>query len=258
MVNVVLEEVSAQFTHNGLDKPILENVSLEAKAGEIVVLRGKNGTGKTTLLNVIAGIHSLSQGQIIFQRRAKDVDDVKVGFVQQDYTSSLLPWFSARENIGIPLRLEGLKDVKRNVKVDETVKSLLFDNLPLDAFPHQMSGGQKQRVAIARALASRPELLLLDEPFSNLDHQSSLELQDSLLNIASELGTTMIVVSHDLESTIYLADAVYLLKGKPATVTDRVSSKLSKPRRRTMLLSPEFDEFRTQLIDAEGFANAKR
>jgi NitT/TauT family transport system ATP-binding protein len=177
---------------------ILNEINLIVNVGEIVCIRGANGVGKTTLLNAVAGLLSPTTGEINYSG-----GDASIGYVQQDYTSSLLPWYNALENIAIPLRLKGVDKLTRQQLALKQLEELGFGGLPLDAFPHQLSGGQKQRIAIARALLAGPNMLLLDEPFANLDGRTVRELEEALLVAHTKRNLTIVLVSHDIDSSIY-------------------------------------------------------
>lgn len=249
MIGLRVDSLSKVFhTPNG-DTPVLNGLSLTIKAGEVVAIRGDNGSGKTTLLNIIVGVDEAYSGSIQFGDSSKTWPTI--GYVQQDYTSSLLPWFNVIENIAIPLRLRGVERQLRQEKVAAILEKLGFNTLPTDKYPSELSGGQKQRVAIARALIHDPELLLLDEPFSNLDAHSSRDIQETLSRIHAERNLTIIYVSHELDHCIYLADRVLLLHGKPASIHKSFQIVLSRPRQREQILSKEFAETRAEILTEE-------
>jgi len=248
MVEVHLREVARTFRGLRDVRCVLKGINARFNAGEVVAIRGDNGTGKTTLLNLIAGIDSPSEGEIVF---AGDVNHLRIGFVQQDYTSSLLPWFDVLENVAIPLRLRGQGRRSRRECAKELLMSLGFGALPTNGFPHQLSGGQRQRVAIARALVHTPHLLLLDEPFANLDAHTSRDLQGVLLRIHESLKPTIVYVSHELDHCIHLADRVLLLHGSPARIVQSFSVALERPRTRDMILTPGYTEIRSRILKAE-------
>lgn len=241
-----IEQLGVTFSGSGKPTHVLRDLTLSVGLGEIVAIRGPNGSGKTTLLNVIAGIYRPNYGRI-------SISDVhgtrsRVGFVQQDYTSSLLPWLDAGENISIPLRLKGVAPSERRREVESLMGQLRFEFLPLKAYPHQLSGGQKQRVAIARALISQPEILLLDEPFANLDGPTVRDLQEIFLRVHDQGGVTVVFVSHDLDSSIYLADRIVILYGSPASIRAEIPVLLPHPRCRNILVSAEFSAVRSAVI----------
>lgn len=236
--------------HNGRQSTtVLQNMHFQIHMGEIIAIRGSNGTGKTTLLNLIAGVLVPSEGRLTVT--PAEAGKRGVGFVQQDYTSSLLPWFDVAENIAIPLRLVGIPRKERHERVLTLITDLGFSTLPLHAYPHQLSGGQRQRIAIARALIGKPAVLLLDEPFANLDGPSVRVLQHALLSIHRQRSITMVIVSHDLDSSLYLADRVLLLHGRPANIHADVSVTLSRPRIRDQLVSSEFATLRAAVLCKE-------
>ncbi len=255
MIQILLRRLGKSFKSNGQENNVLQDVNLEVSKGEIIALRGDNGSGKTTLLNIIAGIESPTEGEVSFN--ATDVVRPRIGYVQQDYTSSLLPWFNVLENITIPLRLESVGKSKRYLRADELLDSLGFDNLPGAAYPHQLSGGQKQKIAVARALVHEPHLLILDEPFANLDAHTGRELQEALSRIHQISHPTILYVSHELDHCIYLADRILLLHGHPSRIINQFKVELPRPRAREMILSQAYMEIRSSILAKEEELYAK-
>lgn len=256
MVEIDVTQLGKTF--GGTDnQPVLKGIDLKVSKGEIVAIRGDNGTGKTTLLNLISGIDNLTQGSISF--RGLDGEQLRVGYAQQDYTSSLLPWFDVLDNVSIPLRLQGVPGAKRRRLASELLESLGF-LLPPTAYPHQLSGGQRQRIAVARALIHQPHLLLLDEPFANLDAHTSRDLQEVLLSVHYKERQTILFISHNLDHCVYFADRILFLNGRPANIIKEFSVPLNRPRNRKMLLTPEYNNIRSSIIAAEEavYAGARR
>jgi NitT/TauT family transport system ATP-binding protein len=256
MVEIEITQLGKTFRGSD-NKPVLKGIDLQVSKGEIVAIRGDNGTGKTTLLNLIAGIEDSTKGTINF--RGLDGERLRVGYAQQDYTSSLLPWFDVLDNVAIPLRLQGVARIKRRRLAGELLESLGF-LLPPAAYPQQLSGGQKQRVAIARALIHQPQLLLLDEPFANLDDHTSRDLQEVLLAIHYKWQQTILFISHNLDHCVYFADRILFLGGRPANITKEFDVPLVRPRNRKMLLTPEYNHIRSSIIAEQeaAYANARR
>lgn len=193
----------------------LNNINLKIETGKFFALLGPSGCGKTTLLRIIAGLESSDSGQILFDDQDVtnvDVKNRKVGFVFQNY--ALFRHMTVFENVAFGLRVQARKVRLSNDKIKQRVHELL-DLIQLDwlanTYPAKLSGGQKQRVALARALAVAPKLLLLDEPFGALDAKVRKELRLSLREIQHELGITCILVTHDQEEALTMADQIVLM-----------------------------------------------
>ena len=211
---------------------VLEDLSLEVSAGELVVLVGPSGCGKTTLLNVLSGALPPSSGTVTAQGALRSV-------YQQD---GLFPWLTVRENIALGLRGAG----DREAVARETGELLGLIRLEpfADHYPHQLSGGMRQRVEMARAMAGRSDILLLDEPFSALDYQTRLRLRRELARLLALRPRTVVFVTHDIEEAAQLADRVLVLSERPARV--RAEFRIETPRPRD-LTSPAVIEA-TELI----------
>ncbi len=192
-------------------EPAVENLNLEIKAGELVAFLGPSGCGKTTTLKMIAGLHSITSGEVFFNGEL--VNTVKpekreVVMVYQNYL--LFPYMSVEENVGFGLKMRHMdKDVIKT-RVDEMLSLVKLDGFGKRR-PHELSGGQKQRVALARALVVRPKVLLLDEPLSNLDAHLRDEMRELILKIYKEFDVTIIFVTHDQEEAVQLADRIALM-----------------------------------------------
>ncbi|MCS6968820.1 MAG: ABC transporter ATP-binding protein [Cytophagales bacterium] len=206
-----IEQVS--FTYSGTEKPALCNFSLEVQRGELVAVIGESGCGKTTLLRLIAGLEIPQKGSIAISGKAiasaeKWVKPEKrrVGMVFQDY--ALFPHLTVSENIEFGIEGSASEKNKRSAEVLALVGLSGYEK----RYPHQLSGGQQQRVAIARALAPQPELLLLDEPFSNLDELLKDQVRDELFDLLEQLQITTLFVTHDTRDTLATADRIAVLK----------------------------------------------
>jgi len=223
----------------GAQRLVLDGVSFEVAAGEFVSIMGRSGVGKSTLLRTLAGLHEPSAGSVHFGGEALDGPPEGVSLVFQDYTSSLLPWRSVARNV--ELALEGrLPKPERHVRIAEALEMVgLADRA--DAQPFELSGGMQQRVQIARALASRPDALLMDEPFGALDALTKADLEDQLLEIFAATGTTVVFVTHDIEEAVYLSDRVLVLDGTPAQIVADIP--IESPRPRTQIHTRESQEF---------------
>ena len=226
---------------------ILGGINVHFTDGEAIALRGNNGTGKTTLLNILAGLETPSSGEL---RSCVGIPG-RLGFAQQDYTSSLLPWLTALENIALPLRLRGTPRTESATKARDLISRLSFEDLPLANFPHQLSGGQRQKVAITRALIDHPQLLLLDEPFANLDAITRRALRAALLAEHESSKFLMLLVSHDLDESILLSDRILILSGQPAKIAAEFKISLPRPRKTEDMFSDSFLSLRRQIVEFE-------
>jgi len=188
-------------------------------------------------LNMIAGLIPVDAGEILFD--GMQLSEIKFGYVFQNYREALFPWMRAFDNIAYPLKMMKVAPAERKAHTERLVAHLGI-KLDLNLYPYQMSGGQQQLVSIMRALVVEPEILFLDEPFSALDYEMTLFMRAQLQKLFMESGTTMVMVSHDLEEAVYLADRVLLLSRNPARVADLTPVKVARPRADATLSDPEF------------------
>ncbi|MEJ1158497.1 ABC transporter ATP-binding protein [Prosthecomicrobium sp. N25] len=226
--------------------PLYENFDLDLPEGRIVSIFGPNGCGKSTIMNMIAGLVPMDRGKILFD--GKSLKETRIGYVFQQYREALFPWIRAVDNIAYPLRRAGLGEAAVKARVDELVSSfeIRFD---LNRYPYELSGGQQQTVCIMRALAPRPEVLFLDEPFSALDYEMTLFIREKLQEIYMKSGVTMVIVSHDLEDAVYLADKVLLLTRRPARIAEYMTVDIPRPRTPGTMSEPAFVAARARALE---------
>ncbi|MFS0753245.1 ABC transporter ATP-binding protein [Noviherbaspirillum sp. 1P10PC] len=216
---------------------LYDGFDLDIPKGKIISIFGPNGCGKSTLINMIAGILPYDKGQILFD--GKDVHDTRIGYVFQNYREAVFPWMRAIDNIRYPLKYLDLSKGEKEARIDRLVES--FDvKIDLNKYPYQMSGGQQQMVSIMRALVVDPEVLFLDEPFSALDYEMTQFLRDRLQKVFIERPVTTLLVSHDLDEAVYLADYVLLLSRNPTRIADFVPFDAPRPRSAETTLTPDF------------------
>ena len=244
-MSTILTLPAAPQTHvtvRGLHKsfagvPLYSDFNLDLPRGKIVSIFGPNGCGKSTLMNMIAGLMPVDSGEILFD--GKTLKDTKIGYVFQNYRDALFPWLTAWDNVAYPLRRSGMKPAAVKARVDALV-ALFEIRFDLKRYPYELSGGQMQTVCIMRSMATEPEVLFLDEPFSALDFEMTLFIRTKLQEAHLATGTTMVIVSHDLEDAVFLADHILLLTRRPTRIAETVPFDLPRPRQPEVVADPEF------------------
>jgi sulfonate transport system ATP-binding protein len=236
---LALEKVGKIYP-NGVNA--LERFSAKVQLGEIVAIIGGSGCGKSTLLRAVAGLDRATAGAVTLDGTTIMAPHAKIGIIFQE--PRLLPWLSVADNIGF-----GLSDLPTDVRRDKVARSLARVGLAdkAGAWPRELSGGQAQRVAIARALVPQPEVLLLDEPFSALDAFTRRDLQDHLLDLWADTRPTLILVTHDVDEAVVLADRVLVMRPRPGRLFREIQINLGRPRDRN---SPHFDAFKRRVLTA--------
>lgn len=210
------------------DLKILNNISFSIKKGEFVSIIGPNGCGKTTLLHILSFLDTTYKGKITYHEK-----NLKIGFIFQNPDSSLLPWKTITENITL-----GKKNID-NKKIEDILKKTNLWKFR-SRYPYQLSGGMKQLLAISRAFIHECNLLLLDEPFSSLDHYASLKTRSMLENLWEKKRPTVIFVSHDIDDAIILSDRIIVLTKRPAKIKKIIKISISRPRSEFHAMSQEF------------------
>ncbi|MGY1718650.1 ABC transporter ATP-binding protein [Blastococcus sp. SYSU DS0552] len=230
------------------ERMAIDEVTFSIRKGEFVCVVGPSGAGKTTLLRCISGLASPSRGSVEFEgARLTSVPD-QLGVVFQDYGRSLFPWFTNGANIALPLKARGVPKAERAQRVQEVLHAVGLGHVEKQ-YPWQLSGGMQQRVAIARTLSYKPDLLLMDEPFASVDAQTRFDLEDLILRVRTELGITVVLVTHDIDEAIYLSDRIVVLSGSPSRVREIVDVPLGSQREQVATRSSEtFLDLRKHLL----------
>ncbi len=224
----------------------VDRVSFEVKHGEFVCLLGPSGCGKSTLLNAIAGFERPYEGEVRVLGKAVTAPGPDRGMVFQQ--PLLFPWKSVRSNIAHGPSVLGKSRAEAASIADGLIEMIGLTRFA-DAYPHTLSGGMQQRVSIARALANRPGILLMDEPFGALDAQTRVIMQENLLRLWSEFGTTIVFVTHDIEEAIFLADRVLIMSSSPGRILRTVEIRLPRPRPAELLLQPDFMRIKKECFE---------
>jgi nitrate ABC transporter ATP-binding subunit len=229
---------------------VLENVSLNVQQGEFICLIGHSGCGKSTLLNMVSGFAQPTHGEVRLRGNAitKPGPDRMVVF--QGY--ALLPWLTVFENVYLAVnRVYGEKSTAEKTKIVKDHLAMVGLSEAADKKPPQISGGMKQRVAIARALSIRPEVLILDEPFGALDAITKEELQEELLKIWNEHRCTVLMITHDIDEALFLADRLVMMTNGPAaTIGEVMEIPFKRPRDRSRIMEmPEYYKLRNYALD---------
>ena len=207
----------------------VDGVSLSVADGELVTIVGPSGCGKSTLLRCVAGLLTPSGGQVVLNGTPVSGVPEGLAVVFQDYSRSLYPWLSVRDNVALPLRRRVAGRAARRSRAADALESVGLADVA-GRYPWQLSGGMQQRVAIARALAFDPVLMLMDEPFGSVDAQTREDLEDLVLRVRAERDITILLVTHDIDESVYTGDRVVVLTPGPGRVRAELDVNLPAPR----------------------------
>jgi NitT/TauT family transport system ATP-binding protein len=240
---VRLRHVGKTFSNGTI---ALAGLDLSVETGEFLTLLGSSGCGKSTVLRLIAGLTEPTSGDLIWRREGADAARPEIGFVFQD--STLMPWSSVFDNVWLPLRLQGLSRRLAGERIEEALNLVGLAGFARSR-PRELSGGMKMRVSIARALVMRPSILLMDEPFAALDEITRFKLNDDLLRLKSDLGATVVFVTHSVYESVYLSTRIAVFGARPGRIVEIVMVDEPLPRD---------DEFRVSSLYAERCRTASR
>ena len=229
--------------------PVIGGLTFAAREGEFLSIVGPSGCGKTTLLMTLGGLIAADGGEIAFDGQPITAPPAGVAIVFQDYSRSLMPWLRNIDNVLFGMkRVAGMTRAAKRDLAMETLSVVGLSGFERH-YPWQVSGGMQQRVAIARALASQSRLLLLDEPLAAVDAQTRGEIQDLLLDLARRYARTCVLVTHDVDEAVYMADRVIVLSQRPTSVVREIEVALAYPRDQITTRShPEYLRLRAELL----------
>ena len=243
---VTIRRLSKSYKLNGTPLQVLRDINLHVRSGESLAIVGASGSGKTTLLRVLAGLEESDSGEVLVDGKAiRGVGAERAVIFQEP---RLLPWLTVLDNVAFGLETRGLSREQARSRASHYVKLVGLQQFEA-AYPRQLSGGMAQRVDIARALAVQPEILLLDEPLGALDAMTKIGMQQELARIWRDEDVTTILVTHDLEEAIYLADRILILPREKGGEPRLIEIDLPRPRDRS---APEFVRHREELLNLFG------
>ena len=243
---VTIRRLSKSYKLNGTPLQVLKDINLHIRSGESLAIVGASGSGKTTLLRVLAGLEDADAGEVLVDgQTVRGVGAERAVIFQEP---RLLPWLDVLDNVAFGLETSGLPRQQARERARHYVKLVGLQQFEA-AYPRQLSGGMAQRVGIARALAVQPEILLLDEPLGALDAMTKIGMQQELARIWRDEDVTTILVTHDLEEAIYLADRILILPREKGGEPRLIDIDLPRPRDRS---APEFVRHREELLNLFG------
>lgn len=242
--NDVLVKVSHMTKKFG-DLLVLDDISFDVKRGEFLCVVGPTGCGKTTFLNCLTklGVYQLTSGEILINGEPVDLRKHNVAYIFQEY--SAFPWQTVEENVAYGLKMKKRPAAEIRQRVDEMLELVGLTEYR-KYYPSQLSASMLQRVSIARAFAVQPDLLLMDEPYGQLDNSLRYKLEDELIKLWQKTGTTVIFITHNIEEAVYLSQRILVLSNKPTGIKKEIENTLPRPRNVTDL---EFNKLRDEVTD---------
>ena len=222
---------------------VLDNVSFNIKEGEFVCVVGPTGCGKTTFLNLLTRIYEPTSGDLYIDGEPADPRKHNLAFVFQE--PSAYPWLTVEQNLAFGLRIKNTPEKIVKERVEKIIELLGLQNFR-NSYPHQLSVSTEQRVIIGRAFATNPDLLLMDEPYGQMDIKMRFYLEDEVIRLWKEIGSTIVFITHNIEEAVYLAERVLILTNKPATIKEDLKIDLPRPRK---VSDPKFIEIRKYITE---------
>ncbi len=238
-VKVSVQNLSKQFG----DLKVLENVSFDVMEGEFLCVVGPTGCGKTTFLNSLTKLYEPTAGEILLNGEPVDLKKHNVSYIFQE--KSTMEWLNVEQNVGFGLDMKGIKNEEKKQAVNEVLEMVGLSEYR-SYYPNEISASMLQRVVIARAFATKPELLLMDEPYGQLDIELRFKLEDELIKLWRRTGTTIIFITHNIEEAVYMSEDILVLTNKPTGIKARVLNELPRPRN---VIDSDFIKLRNQVTD---------
>lgn len=222
---------------------VLDDISFHVKENEFLCIVGPTGCGKTTFLNSLSKLYDITAGEILINGEPVDLKKHNVAYIFQEYSN--MPWLTIRQNVEFGLRIKHRPEAEIREQTDYFLDMVGLTKFQ-DYYPDQLSASMLQRAAIARAFAVKPELLLMDEPYGQLDIELRFRLEDELIRLWREVGTTVIFITHNIEEAVYLSNRILVLTNKPTKIKEEIHNDLPRPRN---IADPAFVELRRKVTD---------
>jgi ABC-type nitrate/sulfonate/bicarbonate transport system ATPase subunit len=226
------------------DLLVLTNINLTVDKGEFAAIVGPSGCGKSTILRMLAGLEEASEGLVSANSQPITKPDPRRTLIFQEH--ALYPWRTVEKNVGFGMELAKVSPNERKKRIDEILEKVGLDGFQ-KYYPHQLSGGMRQRASIARALVMNPEVLLLDEPYGALDAITRLAMQNELIRLWRGTGKTVLLITHDIDEAVYLADTIYVMSPRPGHFIQTLHNDMPRPRNRN---GQKFVELRQKIMDS--------
>ena len=245
MKKLEVKNVSKSFE----DKPVLKDISIELGSGELVSLLGVSGSGKTTLFNIISGLLKPDFGEILLDGKNITNKPGHISYMLQK--DLLLPYKTIQDNVALPMILKGMKKKDAYLKIEPMLEQFGLEGTG-KKYPAELSGGMRQRAALLRTYMFSNEVALLDEPFSALDTLTKSSMHKWYLDVMEKIKLSTLFVTHDIDEAVLLSDRIYLLTGKPGTITKEIVIREPKPRRKDFNLTEAFLNYKREIISHLG------
>jgi len=225
------------------DLLVLDDISFNVRENEFLCIVGPTGCGKTTFLNSLSKLYDITAGEILINGEPVNLKKHNIAYIFQEYSN--FPWLTIRENVEFGLRIKKMPEAEIRERVDYFLDMVGLKKFQ-DYYPDQLSASMLQRAAIARAFAVKPEVLLMDEPYGQLDIELRFKLEDELIRLWREVGTTVIFITHNIEEAVYLSERILVLTNKPTKIKAEIANDMPHPRD---IADPKFVELRNQVTD---------
>ena len=225
------------------DLLVLDDISFDVKKGEFLCIVGPTGCGKTTFLNCITKLYEPSAGEILIGGEPVNLKKHNIAYIFQEY--STMPWLTVEQNVAFGLEIKGIDKATIKKEVAEVLE-IVGLTAYRDYYPVELSTSMLQRVVIARAFATQPDLLLMDEPYGQLDIQLRYHLEDELISLWQRTGTTVLFITHNIEEAVYMGERILVLTNKPTSIKCAIDNNLPRPRD---IASPDFVKLRNEVTD---------